>query len=505
MPDKILRRHKLKISRVAILILISISLFLPILIYKSPMNFGNAHSTNAVPKEIFSLWNNTIPTLDGIIGFDAGNMSYEWTSAAVYDMYDVTNNPSAKVILQNNDVNMFIAFDMTEYQTASNPNTYGCAVYLDRDHDGRLSAVDRAVSYKNYDNGTEAVIVEQYSESLKTWEIIELGSLGVSLGVSKVLINSAFTDSYFESINHRQYELRIPLTFMQVFPGNITGIGLESFYDMPTGTTTWPGYESDPDTIGITPEGWGDLFIGKQNEYAQYVIEENFNIKSDATGLNNNTFLTTGDINGDGDQELIVGSNRQVSGDENLLAIYDYVSGELTRIWSSWTTSHQSKMILPLGIATYDFDEDSEDEIYVVSNTNNILRLYDWNSSINDFDSSGNILAAPYATNFNGYVDIGDADNDGNPNPDIVVGAIDGRIVVIQYNAGIFSVKHTHGPATLLGSTVTKVQAIEIADMDADLDNEIIYAGQITSDDNLGTAAIQIIERSLFNYVDNPS
>ncbi|NHJ50001.1 MAG: hypothetical protein FK733_19570, partial [Asgard group archaeon] len=510
MPDKFLSNFKLRSKRSLVIFLISMTIIFPILIFNAPVDFGKAHSNLAIPKEIFSLWNDTSPTLDGSIEFDARDMSTEWSSAAVYDMYEETVSPSAKVLLQNSDTNLFIAFDMTEYQTDPNPEFYGCAVYLDRNHNGLLDNSDAAIVYYHIGNGTEYVAFRQYTESIGDWLTTDTSTLGVALS-NNVVVYSDFTDSYFESTAHRQYEIRIPLTVLQASPGDITGIGLEAFYNyhIADGTTTWPGYETDPYWIWLTPEGWGDLYLGKSSDYADYVIEDNRNIEFDADefaiGENNNTYLVTGDINGDGDQELIVGSNRMVSGEENLLTIFDYSGGELTQIWCSKSfPSHQANMPLPLGITTYDFDSNGEDEIYIVGITQHVFRLYDWNSTgIPNFDSSSNCFS--YSQSLTGTVDIGDVDNDGNV--ELVVGASDGRVVVVQYTIGTdtFSQKHTHGPATLLGSPVTRIQALEVADMDDDTLFELIYAGQTTTNDTLGTAAIQIVERSLFNYADNPS
>ena len=233
------------------------------------------------------------------------------------------------------------------------------------------------------------------------------------------------------------------------------------------------------------------MYLGKDTSlssiYAEYVFEENLNIKTDAVGANNGTFLALGDIDGDSDQELIVGSNRTVSGDEDLLAIYDYVSGELTRIWASWTTSHQTKMILPTGIATFDFDAFDGDEIYICSEDAKILRFTNW--STNDFGESKYVYN--HEDNFPGrklmgYLSIGDPNND--LIPEIVVGDDSGDLHILTYNSGTddFSIVNpltdTHTPDKIFGiNTVTRIHAVEVADIgdiDTGIVQEILYLAQ---------------------------
>ncbi|MHA1121196.1 MAG: hypothetical protein ACTSPC_00105, partial [Candidatus Heimdallarchaeota archaeon] len=392
MPQNILSLRRFSLKRALTIVFISSFLLLPIIFQNSPTNFGNAHSAVASPKEIFSLWNDTSPLLDGALGFSPVDLSVEWSSAAVYSMFDDTQSPSSKLILQNDNTNLYIGLDMTEYQVADPAFRWGCAIYLDRDHNGIFGPEDRSIVFMKNTTG-QYIFYNQFQVGSNPWLELDNGVPGIALG-SNILVDHDFTGSYFESNDHHQYEIRIPLSILQITPGNVTGFAAEGFDDYSdlAETITWPEYSFPPGQIYDTPNGWGDLYLGKDTSltsiYAEYVFEDNLNIKTDAIGANNGTFLALGDINGDSDQELIVGSNRTVSGDDNLLAIYDYVSGELTRIWSSWTTSHQTKMILPTGIATFDFDQNGEDEIYICSEDSRILRFFDWNSTTLDFDSS---------------------------------------------------------------------------------------------------------------------
>lgn len=515
MPQNILSLRRFSLKRALTIVFVSSFLILPIIFQNSPTNFGNAHSAVASPKEIFSLWNDSAPLIDGVIGFHPEDLSVEWSSAAVYSMFDDTQSPSSKLILQNDNTNLYIGLDMTEYQVANPASRWGCAIYLDRDHNGIFGPEDRSIVFMKNTTG-QYIFYNQFQVGSNPWLELENGVPGIALGGSNILVDHDFTGSYFESNDHHQYELRIPLSILQIAPGNITGFAAEGFDDYadPDGTITWPVYSNPLSQIYDTPSGWGDLYLGKDTSltsiYAEYVFEDNLNIKTDAVGANNGTFLALGDINGDGDQELIVGSNRTVSGDDNLLAIYDYVSGELTRIWSSWTTSHQTKMILPTGIATFDFDQNGEDEIYICSEDARILRFFDWNSTTLDFDSS------EYTYNHNdnfpgrklmGYISIGDPDSD--LIPEIAVGDDNGDIHILRFNNtgnNKFDLEYSHTPVNVLGNSVSRIHAIEVADIgDADADHETLYLAQFSADDSLSPTALQIIEKFIFGFQDNPA
>ena len=512
MPQNILSLRRFSLKRALTIVFVSSFLILPIIFQNSPTNFGNAHSALASPKEIFSLWNDTAPLIDGAIGFHPEDLSVEWSSAAVYSMFDDTGSPSSKLILQNDNTNLYIGLDMTEYQVADPAPRWGCAVYLDRDHNGIFGSEDRSIVFM--DNGSQYVFYNQYQVGSNPWVELENGVPGIALGGSNILVDHDFAGSYFESNDHHQYEIRIPLSILQIALGNVTGFAAEAFdnYADPARTITWPEYSFPPNQIYDTPSGWGDLYLGKDTSlasiYAEYVFEDNLNIKTSAVGANNGTFLALGDINGDLDQELIVGSNRTVSGDENLLAIYDYVSGELTRIWSSWTTSHQSKMILPTGIATYDFDGIEGDEIYVCSNDAKILRFTNWSTTNQDFEESKYVYN--HEDNFPGrklmgYLSIGYPDKDFVPK--IVVGDDTGDFHLLIYNAGSddFQLDWSYTPPNILGNSISRIHAIKVADIgDVDADEETLYLGQFSSNDALSPTALQIQEWGAFNFQDNP-
>ncbi|MCF2143337.1 MAG: VCBS repeat-containing protein [Candidatus Heimdallarchaeota archaeon] len=502
---------KYQIKSSLILAVICISTIFTVLIYTSPSNFGDAHSKNAEPLELFSLWNNTAPVIDGLINFNLTNIAAEWSGAAVYSLYDDIQTATSKLLIQNNNSYLFLGLDMTDYLVQTPANPWGMALYFDLDHNGILTTGDRQILFVDNTslsgNTGQFVLLKGYSESSRQWNELENGVLGTPLTNSKILVNSGFGSSYFNSANHRQYEIRIPLSVLSKSPGEILGFACEGFDNFLSlsATITWPFVSSSPSEIREEANKWGDLYLGEETAYTQYVIEENTNIKDGVLGWNNATFLALGDIDGNGDQELIIGSNSTVTGSENLLAIYDYVSNEFTRIWASWTTAHQSKMIKPLGIATYDFDGNGEDEIYIVSNKHRILRFTDWNATTHDFDTSEYVFTA--GRNLMGFISIGDVLNLYNE-PQIVVSAhrttlLDACIFIIKYDSGSdsFSLQDTltaNSLPNIFGSKASGYHAVQVGDMDNDDKLELLTAAQYDNRDNLSLVGVQIFQNSGF-------
>ncbi|NHJ48119.1 MAG: VCBS repeat-containing protein [Asgard group archaeon] len=463
-----------------------------------PSNFVSGHSTITYPTEIFSLWNNTAPTLDGGIDFSSGDMSTEWSSAAVYNLYNSTNNLAGKLLLQNNDVNLFIGMDVINFQVEDPATTWGSSVYFDVNHDGLLSLSDRLIRFTDNSSG-QYVEYYYYSTSLDTWMQLEDGSLGVPLSSSGIVVASAFQTSEFDSSNnHRQYEIKIPLTALSISTGDAIGIGFEATdnYLSSSAGITWPYIGTDQDDIRLNAGLWGDLQL-EANTYDSFdfVVEENFNIKSTAVGYNNGTYLTTGDIDGNGDFELIVSSNRTVTGDRNLIAIFDYRSGSYQRIWSSWTTSHQSKLttVIP-GLATFDFDANGEDELYCIGTSNTVLRFRDWNSTSNDFEVSEVIYT--HTSTLMGYIAIGEVvlDPVSGDSHEIVFGDSNGNIVILVYESATDTFDHDKKSPFSISSTY-RIHAVGYGNIDHDAIQEVLFFGQTTADDALSHTTLYVYRR----------
>lgn len=356
----------MKHSRNAALYLILSLIFVlsPFLITNFP---SLGHSTIAYPTEIFSIWNNTAPNINGQINFAHDDMDQEWTSAAIYNLYNSTDQIGGKLFLQNNDVYLYIGLDVLNLQVDTPVPAWGSSIFFDSDHNGLLSSNDRMIRFTSNSSG-QFVEFLSYSTSQAAWSPIESGSLDVPLASSGILLSTSFNPSEFDPTNsHRQYEFKIPFTAISSSSGKVLGIGFEATdnYGSSNAGIIWPYISSNQDEIRSNAFSWGDIEFGISTQtFFDYVVEENFHIKSTAIGYGNGTFLTTADIDGDSDLELVVSSNRTVIGDNYLIAVYDYRSGDYQRIWASWETSHQSKLTTVIaGIAAYDFTGDGKDEL----------------------------------------------------------------------------------------------------------------------------------------------
>jgi len=493
------------------IIIVAIFILIPIYAKLKLPTQVQAHSNDAYPTEIFSIWNDTNPSIDGTVQFSTNQKSAEWSSASVNWMYN-RSKPEGKLLLQNTDYHLYVGMDMINYQSDTLLSPWGAAVYLDRDHNGILSTDDRSIIFWANITG-RYVFYNQYAVGIQEWVRLDWEFAG-NIFANLIVANTTYTTSVFETNPHHQFEFRIPMSVLNSGPGKIIGIGFESYenYYNPEGTITWPALpDQPPSDIWMTEGAWGDLYLGKNETeadyYAQYVIEENINIEDDATGPYNSTFMCSGDINGNGDLELIVSSNRTVIGEDEYLAIYDYVGNDLTRIWFSPDSGHQIKMFVITGIATNDFDENGEDEIYLCGKDSRILRLFNWNETEGDFDNSEFIYVHSRA--LLGYIAIGDADNDGLD--EIVVAstntAVDtSEIIILGYDnaTGKFNPKYTEfDPPLIGGSTPEKVLGIEIANMDADSNNELLIWSQTTDNETLGTTRLQILEKGMVGFTDN--
>ncbi|MHA1187721.1 MAG: hypothetical protein ACTSSK_12765, partial [Candidatus Heimdallarchaeota archaeon] len=319
-----------------------------------------------------------------------------------------------------------------------------------------------------------------------------------------------FGKSNFDNTTaHRQYEFKLPYP-SELGNDEIIGIGFLATdnYVADTRGVCWPFVGVKPGLIKYNPAYWGDLHLGKDTGIVDYVIEDNFQIRQAYVGQNNGTFITTGDIDGDGDLEIIASSNRSIATEPSLMTIFDYdeTSGEIVTMWESWSSAHSSLIFKAEGMECYDFDSDGMDEIYAVSSESSyLLRLFDWNDVSGDFDDAEYIFDN-YGDNLMGYLAIGDAQNLWDGSVEILFGDSTGWVGIIEYTvAKKFELLGYLVPDDIGGTTPTRIHDLEIADMDGDTWEEILWLSQITADDTLSTTRLQIYELDDTSYYDNPT
>ncbi|TET32875.1 MAG: hypothetical protein E3J70_00400 [Candidatus Heimdallarchaeota archaeon] len=486
---------------------ITLYLILSLLFVLSPFLITNiptsGHSTIAYPTEIFSIWNNTAPNINGQINFVHDDMVQEWTSAAVYNLYNSSDQMGGKLFLQNNDVYLYIGLDVLNLQVENPITAWGSSIFFDIDHNSLLSSIDKLIRFISNSSG-QFVEFLSYSTSKAAWSAIESGSLDVPLASSGILLSTSFNPSDFDSANnHRQYEVKIPFTAIFSSPSDVIGIGFEATdnYGNSNAGIIWPYISGNQDEIRSNIFSWGDIEFGESTKTSfDYIVESNFNIKTSAIGYNNGTFLTTANIDGDSDLELIVSSNRTVLGDNYLIAIFDYRSGNYQRIWASWETSHQSKLTTVMaGIAAYDFTGDGEDEIYALGTSNTILRFSEWNTTSSDFEVSETVFT--HTSALMGYLSIGDGDDDGSAN--LLAGDQNGGIIILDYDDVSDTFGHdARSPFNPTGSF--RIHAVIAADIDTDLNEELIFSQQITADNAVSMTRLMVYRRLPPFFADNP-
>ncbi len=492
-----MKRHRKFTTYVILSMVLVLS---PFLINKIQIS---GHSTVAYPTEIFSIWNNTAPNINGQINFAHDDMNQEWTSAAVYNLYNSTDQVGGKLFIQNNDAYLYIGMDILNFLVDDPIPAWGSSIFFDIDNNGLLDSTDRLIRFTSNSSG-EFVEFLSYSTVLVAWSLIESGSLDIPLTSSGILVSTSFNPSDFDmSNNHRQYEFKIPFTAISSSSGDTLGIGFEATnnYGLSNAGIIWPYTSGSLDEIRTNALLWGDIEFGESTkESFDYVLENNLNIKTSAIGYNNGTFLEYGDIDGNGDLELIVSSNRTVLGDDKLLAIFDKSGGEYQRIWASWETSHQSSInFIITDLAAYDFDEDGKDEIYAVGHATTILRFSGWNSVSQDFAYSEVIYTNSYQ--LMGYISIGDAEILGVPN--IVVGDVIGRVMALDYESGTDTFSNLKKSPYY--EMDYRIHAIIVGDMDNDATNEITLFAQTTSNDAISLTRIFTFYIAINDLlVDNP-
>lgn len=489
-----------------LLVLISI-LVLTIILSLNNFNLTHveAHNPDAYPMEIFSLWNDTNPTIDGKIMFTPSSLSGEWSSAAVYDLFDNSGSADGKVLIQNDNNYLYIAFDCVSYTVEDPGGIWGSTIFLDADHNGIMDLNDYAVSFKeNSTLGSDYYVELKRATGPGQWSVIEDGIPGSPLLISGVLMNLNFAKSAFSNASlHRQYEFRIPIALPGISTDNIFGVGFETYNSETVlgDFNTWPYVKSNPKYIRIDAKYWGDLHLGDEFlVYTGYVIEDNFNIHDDAVGKNNGTFLFTADIDGNGDLELIVSSNSTSSSGDNLIAIYDYDQGEIKQIWKSWTSDHKSDFFVVRDIAAFDFDQNGEDELFLTGDDDFLWRLKDWDADISDFINFNTIFYNEYPIS---SIDIGRAMHNGEYQ--ILISDDYPTFAMLEY------VNDTGGesfnlwdnswfiPFDVGGNPTTAIPTVAVADMEDDNWDEILFL--IEFDSVTGDTGLEILE---WHYKETP-
>ncbi len=216
-------------------------------------------------------------------------------------------------------------------------------------------------------------------------------------------------------------------------------------------------------------DGDGDLDIVVGNAFNSYTTNATtpnrvytndgsgvFSDSGQALGLSNTRAVALGDLNGDGDLDLVVGN----AGMANWV-YFNNGSGTFTESAVNSVLAAESAFTSSLALGDVDADGDLD---LVVGNLNAVSKIY-----LND-NNTGIFVESPQVLAFGSTTSVILADLDGDTDLDLVLGNSDASsLIYINDGTGAFT---EHATSSALGSF--NLQAMAIGDLDGDNDPDLV-------------------------------
>ena len=206
--------------------------------YVATVSF-NHDSFDDEPLSIDSAWADLGPTIDGMLS--AG----EWASATAIDLQTVNpmNSLAGTLLVMNDGVNLYIAYDAFGDMTEDSSDT--CAIGFDTGNDNTFTnAREDQFVLRGLAWNSQSHYV--YNETWMSWTT-DCGPFDVLLPNHAGLAGAmGFDPSTGHALDHRVYELSIPLALLGLTPGQSIGFIGSSYaddgiYDAHSGdVSSWP-------------------------------------------------------------------------------------------------------------------------------------------------------------------------------------------------------------------------------------------------------------------------
>jgi hypothetical protein len=219
--------------------------------------------------------------------------------------------------------------------------------------------------------------------------------------------------------------------------------------------------DGDLDVVAGNLGGVNKLYLndGTANPFAGLTTGVPIGTDADAT-----TSIALGDVDGDGDQDLIVGN----TGELNMLYLNDGTSdpfGDLTTGIPIGTDADATTSIV-LG----DVDGDGDQDL-VVGNTGELNMLYLNDGSSDPF--AGLTTGIPIGTDVDATTSVALGDVDGDGDQDLVVGNM-GELNMLYLNDGTSDPFGSLTTGTPVGMDTDATTSVALADIDSDRDLDIV-------------------------------
>jgi hypothetical protein len=206
--------------------------------YITTTSFNHA-SFDAEPPSIDSAWADIGPTIDGTLG------ASEWASATLIDLQTVnpTNGLAGTMLVMNDGVNLYIAYDAFGDMTEDTGDV--CAIGFDTGNDDTLTNaredqfVLRGVSWNSQSHYVYNDTWMSWTTDCSPFDVLLPNHAGLAGAIG-------FGPTAGHLLDHRTYELSIPLALLGVSPGQSIGFIGSSYsdagiYDSHASTeSSWP-------------------------------------------------------------------------------------------------------------------------------------------------------------------------------------------------------------------------------------------------------------------------